>query len=62
MKNKLSLPHFLSTSSNLALQIKIFTWCLEGSTFSIKWFHPFVAYPPFDNFKIPPAYMLFQVL
>ena len=43
-------------------QIKMFTWCLEGSTFPIRMAHPFVACPPFDNFKTSPTYMLFQVL
>ena len=56
MKYKLFRAPFLTISSNLAYncQIKIFTWCLEGSTSPIKMVLFLFGLPPYDNFKISP--------
>ena len=65
MKYKLFPAPFLTILSNVAsysCQIKIFTWCLEGSTSPIKMVESLFGFPcpppsPYDNFTTSPTYM-----
>ena len=61
--------HFIQPSPPIISKLKSLHGIFRNQLSPEKWSQPFVAFPPFDNFKMTPTpspchstYMLFQVL
>ena len=55
--------HFIQPNPPTIAKLKSLHGVLRGKLSPEKLSHPFMAWPPFDNFEIlHPDYMLFQVL